>query len=392
MPSLKEMKYEVPANLAKFVGPEVAQEQKLLAARGMVPLPPKDLVQVLYTLTRNPDEVVRQTAAKSLVKMPENILRNVAEDPNTSPFVLNFLARRLSPDSPLQEAIALNRATHDDTVVFQATLANKRVIDIISQNQIRILREPAIVDALADNILTGQAMLERIIKFVEMETRRSKKKKGAGEDMEVEVEEVEEEKAEEDEEDVAAVTMGADEDEVEAVTMEDSPWAKMTFSDELMRDHDVEDEDQEEELETNLFKRVQGMKVSEKIKLGLTGGQQARKLLIKDSNKMVASAVLKSPRITENEVEAISRNKSMNEEIVRMVAQNKEWTRSYHMKLNLVQNPKTPLPEAMRFMNYLRDKDLMDLSRSRSVPSQIKAQARRIIQRKQQKQKPGGKH
>ena len=60
--------------------------------------------------------------------------------------------------------------------------------------------------------------------------------------------------------------------------------------------------------------------------------------------------------------------------------------------MNLVNNPKTPLPDAMRMMNFLRDKDLRDLSKSKQVSSQIATQAKRMLQRKQQKSKPGGKH
>jgi hypothetical protein len=60
--------------------------------------------------------------------------------------------------------------------------------------------------------------------------------------------------------------------------------------------------------------------------------------------------------------------------------------------MNLVQHPKCPMAESMRFMNHLRDKDLRDIARSRNVPSQISAQAKRLLQRKEQKSKPGGKH
>ena len=62
------------------------------------------------------------------------------------------------------------------------------------------------------------------------------------------------------------------------------------------------------------------------------------------------------------------------------------------VKLNLVNNPKCPISESMRFMNFLRDKDLREIARSKSVPSQVATQARRMLQRKEQKSKPGAKH
>jgi len=390
MPALSQMEYTLPEQLKRFVGPQVKKEAKLAAARGILPLPPRDLVQILFMLTREDDQEIRQTAAKSLSKMPENILKSICEDKQAHPLITHFLARNLDPKSPLQETIALNPRTHDETIVFQAGLPSKRVVDIISENQMRILRCPPIVDSLAENVLTGHAQLERIIKFVEMETKKSGQMP-AGEGMEVEVEEVEQpDKAEEE---IPAVTEGGDEDEISAVTMEgESAWAKMTFDGDLLKDHKVENEEEEEEVEQSLYKKVQNMKVSEKIKLALMGGSQARSLLIKDANKMVSQAVLKSPRITDSEIEGISRSRSASDDVIRTIAGNRDWTKTYQVKLNLVNNPKTPLPEAMRFMNFLRDKDLRDLARSRNVPSNVATQAKRILQRKETKAKPGGHH
>ncbi len=399
MPRLSQIEYALPENLTRFAAPGLPKDAKMVAARGMLPIPPADLIQVLFALSRDGDAEVSKTSRQSLLKMPENILKSAAENVKTHPLILDFLARSLDPGSKLQEAVALNRSTHDETISFQAMLPNKRVVDIISENQIRILRCPPIVDSLAENILTGQAQLERIIKFVEMETRKSAAAPAAtGQGLEVEIEEIEEE-----EETIETVSEGPDDDvptvteeeeEIGAVTVSadgPSPWAAMTFDADLLRDHNVEGEDEEQVIETNLLKSIGGMKVSQKIKLALTGGQQARSILIKDANKMVSSAVLKSPRITDNEIDAISRSRSVSDEVMRMVSGNKEWTRSYQVKLNLVNNPKTPAPDAMRFMNFLRDKDLRDVSKSKSVPNNIASQAKRLLARKEQKGKPGAK-
>jgi hypothetical protein len=180
---LAQMKYQPPATLARFVGPAVGREARMAAARGMLPLPPKDLAQVLFALTRDDDAEIREASKKTLVGMPEGIIKGICEDVKTHLLILDFLARNLPPDSKLEEAIALNRAADDQTMVFLASLPNKRVVDIVSENQLRILRCPAIVDELAENVLTGQAQLERIIKFIELETRRSGKAAPAGQGM-----------------------------------------------------------------------------------------------------------------------------------------------------------------------------------------------------------------
>jgi hypothetical protein len=391
MPSLAQIRFEVPEHLRRFVGPEVKRDAKLLAARGMLPLPPRDLAYVLFGLSREADPDLKETAGQSLLHMPENILRGLIEDALAHPLLLDFMARNLALESSLQETVALNKNTHDETIVFQSGLTNKRLIDIISENQIRILRNPGIVDALAENILTGQAQLERIIRFVELETRRTRKAE-AGEGMKVETEEdTGKPEVEGAEDKVEAVTSGGEE-EVGAVTSgEESPWARMTFDADLLRDHQALSEEELAEIENNLYKKVQNMKVSEKIKLAIMGGANARGLLIKDANKMVSCSVLKSPRITENEVEGFSRSRSVSDEVIRIIANSREWTRNYQIKINLAVNPKTPQSDAMRFLNYLRDKDLRDIARSKNVPGSVAGQAKRIIQRKDEKSKPGAK-
>jgi len=387
MPRLAEFVFELPDQLKKYVAADVKRDAKLMAAQGMLPLPPGDLVLILFAITKEDDEELETAATQSLVKMPENILKTICADVKIHPLILDFLARGLPPEAPLQEAVALNKSTHDETIVFQAGLPNKRLVDIISENQIRILRCPDIVDSLGENILAGHAQLERIIRFVEMETRRT------GKDV-PEKTPPPPEKAEQEEDEVPLAPEEAADDELGAVTMdegEESPWAAMTFSDDLLKDHETETEEEEEEVEKSLYKQIQDMKISEKIKLALRGGGSARALLIKDSNKLVAAAVLKSPRITDSEIESISKSRGVAEDVIRAVASSREWTRSYGIKMNLVQNPKTPTPDAMRFLNFLRDKDLRDISRSKNVPNNIAAQAKRLLARKEEKARPGGK-
>jgi len=386
MSSLSQVKYSTPDHLSRFVGEQVPRDARLMAARGMLPLPPADLLHTLFVLSRDPDQEIANTASQSLVRMPENILKTILGDKQTHPLILDFAARNLDSASPLHDVIALNPGAHDDTIVFQASLLRKELVDIISQNQTRILRRPDIVDVLAENMMMGQAQLERILKFLELEEKRAAKKAPVKPAVEVDIEELEEE-----EEEVSAVTEPGEDEEVAAVTDAASAWSRMTFDQDLLTDHKTETEEEEEDLETNLYKKIGSMPVSKKIKLALMGGAQARSILIKDSNKMVSASVLKSPRITESEIEGISRSKAVSDELIRMISGNREWTKSYQVKLNLVQNPKCPLSESMRLMNHLRDKDLRDLARSRNIPSQVAAQAKRLLARKEEKSKPGAK-
>jgi len=298
--------------------------------------------------------------------------------------ILDFFARNLAAESELQETITLNKSADDETVAFQAKLTNKQLIEIISNNQIRMLRSPFIIDSLSENPMTSASILDRIVKFMELETRRKPEaaKPAAGEGMEVEIEELPEEPAVEGE--LGPVTLEGEQVE--------NAWKQMTFHAELLTDKEFHSDSEKEEEELSLSKKIQNMTVAEKIKLALLGNLSARSLLVRDANKLVCSAVLKSPRITEAEIEALSQNKSISEEVIRSIAHGKEWTRNYNIKVNLVNNVKTPVGEALKFLNHLHDKDLAQLSKSKSVSQPVVVAARKLLETRQEASKVRGMH
>ena len=138
---------------------------------------------------------------------------------------------------------------------------------------------------------------------------------------------------------------------------------------------------QENEYES-LYHRILQMGVTEKIKLAMLGTREARDILVRDANKMVAVAVVKSPKIQESEIEAISKSRHVCEEVLRQIASNLDWVKSYTIKHNLVANAKTPLPIAMRFLPHLREMDLRRLARSKNISSVLATQARRVAETK----------
>jgi hypothetical protein len=96
----------------------------------------------------------------------------------------------------------------------------------------------------------------------------------------------------------------------------------------------------------------------------------------------VSSAVVKNPRITEAEILNIAKSKIQNEEIVRLICMNKDWLKVYPIRKALVENSKTPLPQALRFVSSLTVKDLSSLAKSRNVQTVISTQARRMLSAK----------
>ena len=278
---------------------------------------------------------------------------------NTHPAILSYLAKAHSEDETRCEQIALNQATDDDTIAYLATLSHRRVVDIISQNQERMLRCDGIVEALGANPLTGRAVIDRILTFLGVSPS-------------------DDEEAQEEANSIEAMSEEQTQAALAALLGDDMAH----LAGRLASESDGNNEDSSEEDFGNLFAIVQKMSVLQKIKLARLGGKEARSLLVRDRNKIVATSVIQSPKITQQEIATFAQSRNISDEILRLISVNREWTRNYQIKLALATNPKTPLSSAIKFLNYLQDKDLKVVMKSRDVPAAISTHARRLLNRK----------
>jgi hypothetical protein len=349
MSSPARIKLSLSPQAEKYARRDAPVEARRMAARGALPLEPVELATVLFALLHDPDTEVKTRAGQSLEELPEPVAFSVLKGP-THPAVLSHLARVHVQSEPHCERIALNAAADDMTIAFLATLPQRRVIDIISNNQERLVRSDEIVEALGANPLTGRAVIERILTFLGVDEETD--------DLD-DPDEISSEAAE-----AAIVALLGDE-------MAD-----------VARHLASEDDLDDEELSNNLFAAIQNMSVMQKIKLARVGGKEARTLLIRDSNKVVSTSVIQSPKITDTEITTIAKSRNVSDEILRMISRNREWTKSYQIKSALATNPKTPQAEAIKFLNYLQDRDLRSIMKSKDVPSNISTHARRILSKK----------
>lgn len=124
--------------------------------------------------------------------------------------------------------------------------------------------------------------------------------------------------------------------------------------------------------------QIARMNVIERVKAAILGGKDARVILAHDTNRVVRRYVLLNPRITDGEVAAIVNSKLADEEVLRVVAEKREWMKSYQIRLGLVRNPKTPLATAITLLGTLMVKDIGRLAKSRDVPEGVVHHARRI--------------
>ncbi|MDI6754329.1 MAG: hypothetical protein QME78_08035 [Thermodesulfobacteriota bacterium] len=142
-----------------------------------------------------------------------------------------------------------------------------------------------------------------------------------------------------------------------------------------------------DEQRQNLYQKIIKMSVPGKIRLAMLGNREARNILIIDRNKIIPLAVLRSPKLTENDVLNYAQQRNLPEDVFAYIGKNKRWSKNYLIKLALVNNPKTPFPIAIKFLDYLHDKDLKDLSRSKNISSVISRSAKRVLLKREGKGK-----
>ena len=137
-----------------------------------------------------------------------------------------------------------------------------------------------------------------------------------------------------------------------------------------------------DEQRQNIHQKILHMTVPQKIRLAMLGNREARNILIQDRNKIISMAVLRSPRLSENDALSYAQQRNLPQDVFGVLGKSKRWTKYYPVKLALVNNPKTPLPVSMRFLEYLTERDLKALSRNKNISSVLSHSARNILQKR----------
>jgi hypothetical protein len=362
----QKVRLNLSARAARYAQRDAPLETRLMAARGALPLPATELAAVLFALMHDPDAEVKSTARDSLDNLPDDVTNSVLTG-DSNPAVLAYFFHRFEDNEGALEKIALNTATSDATIALLATSPHKKIIDIISGNQQRMLRDHDIVDALGSNPLTGRAELERILSFIDGPADLDD-----GTDPSAPI-------SDEDAEAALRAVLGESMGQFAAEFVAESDSGSDSGSDSRS---DTHSNDEEADSGGGIYQLVQKMSVFQKIQLARLGNKEARSLLVRDRNKLVSLSVVMSPKITESEIITIAQSRNVTDEVLRVISRGRDWTKNYQVKLALATNPKCPLPVAMQFVNYLQDKDLRTLVRSRDVPQGISTHARRILMKK----------
>jgi hypothetical protein len=133
-----------------------------------------------------------------------------------------------------------------------------------------------------------------------------------------------------------------------------------------------------EKREPALWMQIKAMTMAERTKLALRGNKDARMVLIRDVNVQIQRLVLQNPRITEEEILTIARDRNTNDELLARIADSRDWIKNYAVRMALVENSRTPVAKALRILPTLDDKELSRLGKSKQIPQVVAVQARRI--------------
>jgi len=147
------------------------------------------------------------------------------------------------------------------------------------------------------------------------------------------------------------------------------------------RKEDVGEEIPEPKAES-LYQMVQGMKLTEKLRFAMRCDKEGRTLLIRDPNRAIQLAIISNPRITDAEVNILAWSKSADEEVLRRIAENREWVKYYPVRLGLAKNPKSSISISTKLLPTLMPEDLSQIAKSKEVPVFVAHAARRLILQK----------
>ncbi len=333
-----------------------------VAARGAVPLPRTALVQVFVHLLDDADEGVRLAANASLQAMTHDSVVGVLGDADCAPEVLRHFAPRAARDASLAERLAFHAATPIDALGILAGEGSATVVDLVLTNEERLLASPVLLDRLTVNAALRADQRGRILDILERLSREASRH---------------------------VATDGADEgipenlDPEEVARLLEVELGDLFAASEILGGDELEKHT--DFVVRSTYKRILKLSPGQKAMLAMKGGRDARLILIRDTNKVVALSVLKNPRISEMDIEEISRMRNVTEEVLRTIGANREWSKRYSVTLQLVRNPKTPQSISVNFISRLAVKDLKDLSRDKNIPELVRRIAKRTYDQRSQK-------
>jgi hypothetical protein len=330
------------------------RQLQVLAAQGLVPLPPEELIPIQVALTGSPDPEISSASHAALQGVDSSLLleflRTQAGDRE-----LYYFATRAQ--NAAYTEVALRRKDVSRAILLAlAPSLSPDLQEVLILRQDAILEEPQILLALEQNPQLSNYTRRRIWEYREHLLPREKLPPVSAEQMAAEAERISEEEMAEAIAEVKTKVRG----KAGAEPVEGEVDEKTGLTDTEIRQ----------------------LPVPMRVKLARNASRQIRLILIRDSNSMVAMTVLTGNSLPESEVEQIANSRAVCEEVLSAIPKNKEWIGKYNIAKALIKNPKTQLATSLKLLPRMSVKDLRDLAKDKNAQEGVRSMALRMYQAK----------
>ncbi len=293
------------------------RERKLAVCAGGAHLQPADRAEILAVLTNDADEMIATRANDAILSLsPESFIEAIKRE-NALPALFAFAARHLADQPGISDALAQNKNCGVEHLLHAVRHLSPSAAQALAEDLDRVSSSPALA-----------AALEQSPSLTPEQKNHLRELHGPGHPI-----------------DEAALAEAAAAAEPDAARRQ------------------------------TLLQRIAKMTVSQRVQYAIKGGSDARRTLIRDANKVVQRAVLQSPRLTDQEVEAFASMSSLTDEILRLIAGNRAFRKNYVVVRNLINNPKTPLDVTLHMLPLLNAQDLKRLTTNKNIPETLRTTA-----------------
>jgi hypothetical protein len=338
---------------------EAPPEIRRFAARGLLPLDHDGQMRALLAVLDDPDPETAEMARATFAARPFDDLARFLETADPTGIEIDTLTRFCADGAVLERAVR-HRNVDDQTLLRLARTSTGSPQDALVVNQVRLLRLPALIDALFENPdLTAESrrrLNENREEFFDKEERRRQ---------------AEERRIQEAIEAEETARAAAEAGETEAAEGETAAEGEAAPEDDQLVTGGI------------LFRRIGVMTVQEKVNLAYSGGKEERRILIGDSNTLVGQAVLKSRGLTLAEIEAFCSMRHLDSEVFRKITGNREWIRKQAVMVALVKNPAVPIALTLPLIKHLAVRELKAVMRDPNLPEGVRLTAKKLLAEKQ---------
>ncbi len=326
--------------IEKIKRKEIDEDFAELIFERILPLTNSIFIEALYFL--KDDERFKTKAEEKLSSLPMEYIEEYFSDKKSIPKIVSYLffKNKSSLSDKALLSLIRNIATPENVLIEIAKTDKKEIAEALSENEMKLLAFPKVLETLSQN-----STLSKEKRFLLLE--KIKRIKTEDEELKKEFKKEEIQKSEESEEERIEVK--------------------------------IEDYTEDTEEKKLSLMEIRSLPVGERIKFALFGPREVRRVLLTDPSRVVREAAIESPKISDQEVEAIAKQKNMYEDVIQKITKKKDWVTKYPILLGLIKNPKTPLAFSLKNIVRLHPKDLKDILKSREVPEPLRKRAKALL-------------